>query len=275
MNKTNKSLYLGNYFLIILTMADTTPTKYNAPALDKGLDIIEFLSKEGIPMSQGEIAQGTQRTPNEIYRMLVCLEERAYIIRSADTGKYRLSLKIYSLSHRHSPLDELKSSAQVPMQALSQRTRQSCHLSVMYENRLMPILQIRGPGAVSLSIEEGTLFPLSLTSSGKVLLSMLPLKEMIRVLGQDTYYKDWSVEKQREVEGTIERVREQGYCHINSELTSGVTDIAVPIGLESSELVSVLAVSILTSNLEEGLDFQELLEAIQRAQQEINRLLGV
>ena len=54
-------------------------TKYYAPALDKGLDILEYLSDQSIPQSQQDIAIGIERTPNEIYRMLVSLEKRGYI----------------------------------------------------------------------------------------------------------------------------------------------------------------------------------------------------
>lgn len=50
--------------------------KYQSPALDKGLDILEYLSLNDTPQSQTEISHGTQKKPNQIYRMLVCLEER-------------------------------------------------------------------------------------------------------------------------------------------------------------------------------------------------------
>jgi len=114
--------------------------KYNTPALDKGLDIIEYLSKEGIPLSQLEIALGIKRTSSEIYRMLVCLEERGYITRAFTTGKYRLSLKLYSLSHRHTPFDELKQVARHPMQILSEITSQSCHLSILNNDQHLKLI---------------------------------------------------------------------------------------------------------------------------------------
>ena len=43
---------------------------YSAPALEKGLDIIELLSKSSIGFSQAEIAKELKRSVNEIYRML-------------------------------------------------------------------------------------------------------------------------------------------------------------------------------------------------------------
>ena len=52
---------------------------YSAPALEKGHDIIELLSKSSIGFSQAEIAKELNRSVNEIYRMLNILALRNYI----------------------------------------------------------------------------------------------------------------------------------------------------------------------------------------------------
>lgn len=40
----------------------TEPAKYRAPALDKGLDILELLARQAQPMSMGAISQGIGRS---------------------------------------------------------------------------------------------------------------------------------------------------------------------------------------------------------------------
>ena len=40
--------------------------KYRAPALDKGLDILELLAATEESLSQAEIAKALDRSPNEI-----------------------------------------------------------------------------------------------------------------------------------------------------------------------------------------------------------------
>ena len=255
-------------------MTENKPTKYNAPALDKGLDILEYLSKEGVPLSQADIAHGINRTPSEIYRMLVCLEERGYIIRGSNAGKYRLSLKMYSMSHTHTPFDELKRVSRYPMQSLSEITRQSCHLSIVNNDQLLIISQMRSPSAVSLSIEEGTHFPLSMTTSGRVLLSMFSEDVRKDMLSRDVHYKKWNKLEQMNLLKSIEQVKADGYRYSESKLTSGVTDLAVPIGLKDSELKAVLAVSVFTSSLKEELNIETILNALLKTQKEINKLIG-
>lgn len=254
-------------------MADTNTVKYNAPALDKGLDILEYLSKERVPLTQAEIAQGINRTPSEIYRMLVCLEQRGYIVRGHNAGKYRLSLKMYSLSHSHTPFDELKRVAHYPMQMLSENTRQSCHLSIMNNDQLLVISQMRSPSAVSLSIEVGTHFPLTKTTSGMTLLSMLNKKERTSILSRDVFYKTWGKEKKQTFLEEVEAIKERGYRTADSQLTSGITDIAIPIG-KNSEVPAVLAVSVFTSTLHEELNMETIIENLKQTQEDINKLIG-
>ena len=270
----------NNFFFLFLHifklyMTTISTNKYNAPALDKGLDILEFLSKEGVPLTQLEIAQGINRTPSEIYRMLVCLEERGYLNRGSNAGKYRLSLKMYNLSHRHTPFDELKRVAHYPMQSLSEITRQSCHMSIMDKDQLLIIAQMRSPNAVSLSIEEGTHFPLSKTTSGKVMLSMFSEDKIKEVLSRDIYFPKWTKKEQTAFFAAIDQVREDGYRWSKSKITSGITDIAVPIGLPDTNFTAVLAVSIFSSSLESELKIEKIIEQLKNTQLEINNLIGV
>ena len=70
---------------------------YRAPALEKGLEILEHLAECNQPMSRTEIAKGLGRAPTELFRMLTCLEQRGYVLRDQDSGKYRLSLRLYEM----------------------------------------------------------------------------------------------------------------------------------------------------------------------------------
>ena len=54
-------------------------SRYAAPALDKGLDILELLASETEGLTRSEISRRLGRTVGELFRMMVCLEERGYI----------------------------------------------------------------------------------------------------------------------------------------------------------------------------------------------------
>ena len=80
---------------------------YPVPALEKGLDLLETLAAAAVPQSLAELATTLERSSSELFRMLNCLERRGYITRDAVSGKYGLTLKLYTLAHAHSIMEKL------------------------------------------------------------------------------------------------------------------------------------------------------------------------
>lgn len=247
-------------------------SKYSAPALEKGLDIIEYLSHKAIPQTQTEIATGVSKSPNEIYRMLAVLENRGYLIRSA-SGKYSISLKLYHISHRHSPVDGLLKVAKPIMEELSNKTKQSCHMGILYNRKLMIISQTKSPGPVTLSIEEGSLFPLIKTTSGRVILAFLDETQRDKILKKDTDYIALNNADKHEFLKRLNTIKKLGYELKNSEITMGVTDVGVPVGKTVNGVFSVLTVSSLTSVHQENEAGEFLIESVKEAALAIDKAM--
>ncbi|MDN3587662.1 IclR family transcriptional regulator [Pedobacter aquatilis] len=252
-------------------------SKYQAPALDKGLDILEYLSAQSVPLSQTEIATGIEKTPNEIYRMLMSLESRGYILRDEVSGKYRLSLKLFYLSHRHSPMDELRKAAQFPLEELANTIRQSCHVSILYMNQVMVIIHAKSPGPIALSIEEGNLFPLPLTASGKVLLAYMPENERSTVLKNNAIFKKYPKPQQEDFLTSLTDIQQTGSYFKNSDSVSGVTDISVPIGIANNNgIIACLTISMLNAlNADKAIENDVILEEAYKCVKKIEQRIGV
>ena len=56
---------------------------YSAPALEKGLDIVELLAAASTPLSTRAIAERIGRSKGEIFRMVFVLLQRGYLVRDA------------------------------------------------------------------------------------------------------------------------------------------------------------------------------------------------
>lgn len=223
--------------------------KYSAPALEKGLDILEYLSSKTMPVSQAEIASGIGKTANEIYRVLVSLEERRYIVRSEVSGKYRLSLKLYSLAHTHSPLERLREASALPLRELAEAVRQSCHISLLYEGKLLVVSQVRSPEPVSLSITEGTLFPLISTASGRVMLANMHDEMRLDILRADDVFMRMSATEKASLQQELDTIITQNFYMGVSDITVGVTDCASFVGRMEGEGLVAVAVSGLSSSI--------------------------
>ena len=93
--------------------------RYAAPALEKGLDILELLAAASDALTHSEIATRLRRSVPEIFRMLVCLEERGYISRMGPDERYQLTLKLFEIVHQHRPLQRLITQARPLVQRVA------------------------------------------------------------------------------------------------------------------------------------------------------------
>ena len=163
--------------------------RYRAPALDKGLDILELLAEQKEGLTRAEITKLLGRNASEMYRMLERLVARQYVVRSAAGDRYSLSLKLYALAHRHPPMNRLISEALPLMQRFADAAEQSCHLVVYDRGNLLVIAQVDGPGTWGISVRLGSRVGLIDTGSGRVMLAFQSIEQREQMLAEHTKVK--------------------------------------------------------------------------------------
>ena len=216
-----------------------TAPSYSVPALEKGLDILEALAASPLPMSLAGLARDLERGSAEIFRMLVCLERRAYLRRDPVSGKYTPTLRMFELAHAHSSLKTLLEAAREPMRELSARLRESCHLSALERGKLLVIAREDSPDSIRLSVEIGGRFDPKRTVSGRLLQS-----------------------------------REEDAMEARDETLEGVDDVVVRIGSAEGAVHAALAVSWLRSR-KNAKKPAAVLTALRRAAESIHKSLGI
>jgi len=248
-----------------------TPPSYQVPALDKGLDILELLAATRKPQTLADMARELDRTSSELFRMVAALEKRDYLLRDAATGAYRLSMKLYEMSHTHSPVETLVRAARGPMRELADATRESCHLSVLERGRLVVVAEEPGAERVRLSVEVGSTAPALDAASGRVLLAHLRPTELSDFLAQDPSYAGLSRRKQARVRNELEQILTDGYT-ITPSAYRFITDIAVIVGLPEVGAVACLAIPRLAGGVNDGKE-QQVRKLMQRCAARVCREL--
>ena len=71
--------------------------KYRAPALEKGLDVLELLAAAKSPMTLSQISSRLDRSVSELFRMVQVLESRGYVATSLRGEVFELTNKLFSL----------------------------------------------------------------------------------------------------------------------------------------------------------------------------------
>lgn len=214
-----------------MTMKEGRPQadRYAAPALDKGLDILELLAATPEPLTQIAIARRLGRAPNEIYRMLHVLLKRRYVVATPGGDHYRLSLKLLSLANAYPPMRRLREITEPIMQRVSWSTKQSCHLAVWDDGNVMVEAPIATPGLWRWSLRSGAHIGLYNSGSGQVLAAF-----------QSQSRRAFMVESYRPVEGEapmeqtvffakLDQIRARGYLREASTTMEGVVNMAFPV----------------------------------------------
>ena len=202
--------------------------RYAAPALEKGLDILEALADSPGGYTLNELAQKVGRKVSEIFRMAVTLQRRGYV-QVDENDRYTLTLRMFELAHRQQPLKSLVSAALPLLRELANRARQSCHLTMYQGGRVVVIAQVESPERWSFGLKVGVVMGLTDTSSGHVLLAFRDEIDRARMLRAHIGVEGELDMDPGELFAVLQEVRERGYSAMPSQQTRGITNIAYPV----------------------------------------------
>jgi DNA-binding IclR family transcriptional regulator len=214
---------------------------YSAPALDKGLDILEVLSKSENGLTQQEIAAQLGRKLGEIYRMLNCLVQRNYVSNYGNV--YTITSKLFQLSHFHPPTYRLLTEALPIMEGLSRAVSFPCDLRVYNSGIQTVIASIQPPNGLGFMTRVGSEIEVAPSASGMVLLAF-----------QDQIIKDIRTREslpnssEAEIEtysNSLKEVILKGFASIKSKQYAGLHAISFPILDMNGNAVAAMTVPML------------------------------
>lgn len=250
---------------------DDADRKYRAPALEKGLDILELLARHGAPMTTSQMAVTLGRSVSELFRMVLALEFRGYIESSSDGREgYKLTNKLFTLGIAQGSTRSLLEIALPVMKDLAYELGQSCHLVVPSGDQIVVVGRIESPMDLGFSVRVGYRRRLVETNSGKLLFGLAPVETRSSWLSHLRATAD---------EETIERflksakvAADMGYVQSTSDFVEGVVDISVPI-LGMSGAAAVLNVPFISIKSQE-VTYDQVIDRLKYSTRKIAEALS-
>ncbi|MCC6423587.1 MAG: IclR family transcriptional regulator [Phycisphaerales bacterium] len=219
-------------------------SRYRAPALEKGLDILELLARYDSAVNQAMIARELNRSPGEIYRMLDCLEQRGYVQRDRPGDLYRLTAKMFELSHQHPPTRRLLDLALPIMRRFAHDTNESCHLGIKHHHGILVVANVDSPDFIGFSVRLGRMLPLFDSVSGLLLLAYQPVED------RERWIREWQTAHPNapvpdDLDEIINTIRHQHYWQGPSSEVEGIIGITAPVLDPSGSATAVLATPVI------------------------------
>lgn len=214
-----------------------------APALEKGLDLLEALAAEPNGVSQKGLAARIGRSVGEIFRMLGVLERRGYVTRNPKTGEYSLSLRLFQLATQHPPSRRLQQAALPVMEELSARTGLACHLSMVSGEHFLIVANAESDRPMGWSVKLGAVFPFTVHFvSARVIAACQHARrraELTAVMARQSGLSE------EEVRSRLEATAAAGYDMAPSTIVTGLTDMSCPILDHQGQAVAALTLPFL------------------------------
>ncbi|NYD91776.1 IclR family transcriptional regulator [Sphingomonas melonis] len=200
-------------------------SRYKAPALTKGLEILELLARSNTPLDARGISSALQRSVGEIYRMLHVLEELRYI--SRDENGFGMTNRLLALSMGRPPVRDLLSNALPVMHDVARRTGQSCHLAIESGAEMVVIAGIEAPGLAGFAVRVGYRRPLHQSASGRVLMAFQSADCREAMISEIS--RSGEIVDEEALTAQLDAIVAQGVGLIQNSVFTGITDLSVPI----------------------------------------------
>ena len=152
-------------------------------ALDRALDLLEALGTRPDGCSVLELAELTGIPRPTVHRMLAAFARRGYVRMGPEPGQYRLGFKMIELGTGVLSSLQLRQEAQAHLRRLGEATGETIHLTVLEEGEIIYIDKVEPAAAnIRMASRIGGRMPVHCTASGKAIMSLMPEREVRRIL---------------------------------------------------------------------------------------------
>jgi DNA-binding IclR family transcriptional regulator len=244
--------------------------KYRAPALEKGLDVLELLAQQRDPLSMSQISASLDRSLSELFRMVQILQYRGYVQPSRDGEGLVLTDKLFTLGMTRAPTRSLLEAALPVMRRLAQAIGQSCHLVIASGDQIVVVARVETPGELGFSLRLGYRRPFVLSTAGLVFYGFATsdVQNSLRERLQNTVEPDvWS-----EFTSQALLARTEGYVRSPNRLVKQILDFSSPI-IAGDVVVATLVVPYVETSIASPVD--ETVARLKAATMEIGAVLAV
>ncbi|NOU96157.1 helix-turn-helix domain-containing protein [Paenibacillus sp. LMG 31456] len=204
--------------------------RYTIQSIDKALDLIELLADRG-SLSLIELTELLNQPKSSTYRIVLTLENRGFISRSDEDGKYCLGYKQLLITKNLLERNNIRTAALPEMKKLSELFGDTVNLGVLLEGEIMYLEIIESIHALRMTDSVGSKSPFHATAMGKAILAYLPEKLIEQLLTQFGLpaITPQTITSKEIFHQELEKVRCCGYAIDDQEIVEGARCVASPI----------------------------------------------
>ena len=244
-------------------------------AVERALGMLEAVAQEPEGLSNAEISRKLAIPKSSASYILRTLVKRGYLNRDVHNGKYRVGLKILSLSRGALSGIDVREVALPIMRHLSEKTGLTCHLAILDGPEAVYIEKVEPQGFIRMDTWVGRRMRVHATSVGKALAAHVPPEQLEQILAERALERRTpkTITSVARLHKELEKVRTLGYAVDDEENNLGARCVGAPVFNQHGAIEASLGLSG-TIHQVNAQTMPRIVEALKDAARHISIQLG-
>ncbi len=248
----------------------------NVQAVDRTLAILETLAahRNSVPLSV--LAREVGLNVSTVHRLLHTLMGRGFVQQEAESGRYRLGLKIFELGTAALSALDVRQMGRPLLEEIVRTCNESANLVVLDQDEVVYVDQVESSRQVKMIAKIGGRAPVYCTGAGKAILAHLPPADRDRLLEHVTLQRRTArtIVDPEDLRRELAGIARRGYSLDLEEMEEGVRCVAAPVWNSFGRVVAAVSVSGPSSRLTDEYLEAKLIPTVRSAALQLSRRLG-
>lgn len=247
---------------------------YRIAVVERTLDLLEVLAGADTPLGVSDLARNIGATKSAVFRLLVNLERRGYVVRDPISSKYQLGGELVRLGQRALESSDIRSRARPILEMLHGRFNETVNLGVFADLLVSYVDMIESDQGLRMAARVGVTDQMHSTSLGKAILSFLPAAELERILARPLVPRTpLTITDPDALRTELLTIRQIGVAEDRGENEVGARCFGAPIFDHRGKVVAAVSVASPQSRVDDDRG-RQISEAVRDAAADITARLG-
>jgi len=214
-------------------------------AMGKAFSIIEIITAARQPLTIAEIVRSTGLTKPTAHRITTMLSEMGFIERDPQRRGFIEGPRLIRLAMNTLASAAPRTMRHAILRGVSEQIGETCNFGVLVGAEVVYLDRVEAKWPLGLRFEAGSHVPAHCTAIGKLLLSLLPLRERAQVVSAMhlARYTAATIVDAVKLGAALDRIRTARIGTDDKEFIEGVVCVSVPVVSDDGVVVGGIAVS--------------------------------
>ncbi len=231
--------------------------KYQAPAVEKLLDILEHMVNNYKGYTVTEISHELKISSNSVFRIFAELERKQYLVRNESNSSYSLTPKLYYLGSAVKGSFDYISASKPFLKELAMKTNETTQLTALDDSKNTIVVdQFESIQPIKCSSTVGLAYPSYVSSMGKIMLAYLPENEIEEYISKTHFakYTENTITNPDVFLKELQLAKEEGLAYDREESILGLVCIAAPVFSAGGKLLGAIGTTGLSFRMNDKME---------------------